>query len=238
LRDTSEQNKEIMQSMDLEDDEDDSEAVKLKKKNARAAEAYDSGSSDTTSDEEEDEDDDDDDESDVELRTNNKRKGVNGKSNGAANGDDDDDDESDNPKHRAKKGFFIFHFTLTSKKVKNLKFYFIPKIVKLSPEELAIGDMIVNSNKTKSDLIDDSYNRYSTFDDPEALPEWFVEDEKEHWRKDSVADRRLVSEYRKRTEDINARPIKKVVEAQARKKRRVNNIKQIFFMGLFYINKR
>jgi AdoMet-dependent rRNA methyltransferase SPB1 len=94
----------------------------------------------------------------------------------------------------------------------------------LTPEELAVGEMLVNSRKTKSDLIDDSYNRYSTFDDPEALPEWFVEDEKLHWSKDSVASKNLVSFYKKKTEDINARPIKKVVEAQARKKRKVTLI--------------
>ncbi len=85
-----------------------------------------------------------------------------------------------------------------------------------------MGEMIVNSKKTKSDMIDDSYNRYSTFDAPENLPEWFVEDEKLHWAKDSAANKGLVSFYKKKTEDINTRPIKKVVEAQARKKRKVN----------------
>jgi hypothetical protein len=31
---------------------------------------------------------------------------------------------------------------------------------KLSPEELAIGEMIVNSKKVKNQLIDDSFNRF------------------------------------------------------------------------------
>ena len=82
--------------------------------------------------------------------------------------------------------------------------------------------MMVNSRKSKSELIDDSYNRYSTFEDVECLPEWFVEDEKVNWRKDSAAPKAIVAHYKKKTEDINARPIKKVVEAQARKKRRVS----------------
>ena len=81
--------------------------------------------------------------------------------------------------------------------------------------------MMVNSKKSKSELIDDSYNRFSTFDDPLMLPEWFVQDEKEHWRRDSAAPRKLVNEYKQKFNDINIRPIKKVVEAQARKKKRV-----------------
>lgn len=82
--------------------------------------------------------------------------------------------------------------------------------------------MIVNSKKKKSELIDESYNRFSHMDDPETLPEWFVEDEKVNWHKDSLAPRNLVSQYKKKYQGINDKPIKKVVEAQARKKRRVS----------------
>lgn len=90
------------------------------------------------------------------------------------------------------------------------------------PEELAIGEMIVNSKKVKRDLIDESYNRYSRFEDEQELPKWFVEDEQKNFKKDVNIPRKVFSEYKKKNDDINARPIKKVVEAQARKKKRVS----------------
>lgn len=91
----------------------------------------------------------------------------------------------------------------------------------MSAVELAMGETMVNSKKTRRELIDASYNRYSTFEDESKLPKWFVEDEEKNWRRDVVVPRQVLNDYRKKFEDINARPIKKVVEAQARKKRRV-----------------
>lgn len=83
--------------------------------------------------------------------------------------------------------------------------------------------MLVNSKKTKRDLIDDSYNRYSRFENDENLPKWFVEDEEKNFKKDITVPKRVLNEYKKKNDDINARAIKKVVEAQARKKKRVYN---------------
>lgn len=71
-------------------------------------------------------------------------------------------------------------------------------------------------------MIDDSYNRYATFEDEENLPKWFVEDEEKNFKKDIRVPKKVLNDYRKKFDDINARPIKKVVEAQARKKRRVS----------------
>ncbi|XP_066483738.1 pre-rRNA 2'-O-ribose RNA methyltransferase FTSJ3 [Tiliqua scincoides] len=91
----------------------------------------------------------------------------------------------------------------------------------LDPEGLALGTVIATSHKAKRDLIDDSFNRYTFNEEIGELPEWFVQEEQKHRRKQLPLDRQTVEEYRQRWREINARPIKKVAEAKARKKRRM-----------------
>ncbi|XP_027761606.1 pre-rRNA processing protein FTSJ3 [Empidonax traillii] len=91
----------------------------------------------------------------------------------------------------------------------------------LDAEGLALGSVIATSRKARRDLIDDSFNRYSYNEDEGELPEWFTEEEKQHRRKQVPVDRQTVEAYRQRWREINARPIKKVAEAKARKKRRM-----------------
>ncbi|NXS94565.1 SPB1 protein, partial [Jacana jacana] len=91
----------------------------------------------------------------------------------------------------------------------------------LDAEGLALGSVIATSKKARRDLIDDSFNRYSFNEDEGELPEWFTEEEKQHRRKQIPVDRQTVEAYRQRWREINARPIKKVAEAKARKKRRM-----------------
>ncbi|KAF6093829.1 FtsJ RNA 2'-O-methyltransferase 3 [Phyllostomus discolor] len=91
----------------------------------------------------------------------------------------------------------------------------------LDPEGLALGAIIASSKKAKRDLIDNSFNRYAFNEDEGELPEWFVQEEKQHRIRQLPIDKKEVEHYRKRWREINARPIKKVAEAKARKKRRM-----------------
>ncbi|XP_062895718.1 pre-rRNA 2'-O-ribose RNA methyltransferase FTSJ3 [Mobula hypostoma] len=90
----------------------------------------------------------------------------------------------------------------------------------LDPEGLALGTAIATSRKRARDLVDDSFNRYA-FEDPEGtLPDWFVDNEHRYRQRPAPFDPAMAAEFRRRWAEINARPIKKVAEAKARKKRR------------------
>jgi len=85
---------------------------------------------------------------------------------------------------------------------------------------LAIAKQFLKSKKRKREIQDMAYNRYA-FNDTFDAPLWFIEDEEKHNKPTIPITKEDVEEFRKREREINARPIKKVAEAKARKKRRL-----------------
>ena len=89
---------------------------------------------------------------------------------------------------------------------------------KLTAEQLALGHEIAFSAKRRREIIESGFNRYVYNDVPDSLPCWFQQDEERVSRPIIPLNKDLVHMYRERLKEINARPIKKVAEARARKK--------------------
>jgi len=75
--------------------------------------------------------------------------------------------------------------------------------------------------KQRTEILDQSYNRYSFHEDPRELPSWFVEDEQKHYFRHHKPTKEEVALEKEEIKEYNARPSKKVEEAKARKKRRL-----------------
>uniref|UniRef100_A0A4W4FJL1 pre-rRNA processing protein FTSJ3 n=1 Tax=Electrophorus electricus TaxID=8005 RepID=A0A4W4FJL1_ELEEL len=91
----------------------------------------------------------------------------------------------------------------------------------LDAEGLAIGAQIAMSKKRHRDLVDDSFHRFANSEDGGEIPAWFVDDERKHRKRPVPVTREMVEEYKQKWREINARPIKRLAEAKARKKRRM-----------------
>merc|ERR1719361_2450030 len=86
-------------------------------------------------------------------------------------------------------------------------------------EVQALGAKMLQK-KVRMEMIDDSHNRYSFDDDGCKIPQWFKDDENAHNVVNLPITKEEVAEYRAKLKAANARPIKKVAEAKARKKLR------------------
>lgn len=87
-------------------------------------------------------------------------------------------------------------------------------------ETLALGSLLVESKKSRMELIDACYNRW-TFEPNEALPDWFTEEESKFNKPELPISKEQFAAFRAKLREINARPIRKVAEAKARKNKRL-----------------
>ncbi|EER38904.1 AdoMet-dependent rRNA methyltransferase SPB1 [Histoplasma capsulatum H143] len=87
----------------------------------------------------------------------------------------------------------------------------------ITAEAMALAQQIAMGEKTTHDVVDDGFNRY-TFRDTDGLPEWFLDDEGKHSKPLRPITAAAAAAIREKMRAINARPIKKVLEAKGRKK--------------------
>lgn len=83
-----------------------------------------------------------------------------------------------------------------------------------------MAQKLVNRQTTKTHLINDGFNRYS-FADKDGLPEWFLGEEQNYYGVSLPVTKEAVQMLRDKQRALNARPMKKIAEARARKKMRV-----------------
>ncbi|KAE8732191.1 isoflavone reductase-like protein [Hibiscus syriacus] len=69
----------------------------------------------------------------------------------------------------------------------------------------------------RDQILDDAYGKYMFHDD--GLPKWFLDEEKRHCQPIKPVTKEEIAAIRAQFKEINARPVKKVAEAKARKKR-------------------
>jgi AdoMet-dependent rRNA methyltransferase SPB1 len=86
-------------------------------------------------------------------------------------------------------------------------------------EAITLATQLVNREKTKTDLIDDGFKK-GNFVDKSDLPQWFLDEESEFYKPNVPITKEAVAALAARRRALDARPIKKVAEAKARKKMR------------------
>jgi AdoMet-dependent rRNA methyltransferase SPB1 len=86
---------------------------------------------------------------------------------------------------------------------------------------MTLAQRLVNRQTTKTQLINDGFNRYS-LNSKEGLPSWFLDDESKFYKPNLPITKEAVAALREKQRALDARPIKKVAEAKARKKFKAN----------------
>ncbi|CCE85820.1 Piso0_005455 [Millerozyma farinosa CBS 7064] len=84
-------------------------------------------------------------------------------------------------------------------------------------EAMTLAHQVALGQKSKYDLVEEGINRYS-FRDHDGLPDWFIDDEKRHSKLVKPITKEAAAAIKEKEKQLNARPIKKVLEAKGRKK--------------------
>ncbi|KAI9928260.1 hypothetical protein ASPWEDRAFT_170742 [Aspergillus wentii DTO 134E9] len=87
----------------------------------------------------------------------------------------------------------------------------------ITAEAMALAQSMATGEKKSHDVVDDGYNRFA-FRDVDGLPEWFLDDETKHGKPQRPISKAAAAAIKEKMRAINARPIKKVMEAKGRKK--------------------
>ncbi len=87
----------------------------------------------------------------------------------------------------------------------------------VTPEAVTLAQQLVNREKTRTQLINDGFNRYS-LNSKDGLPSWFLDDESKHYKVNLPVTKEAVAALRAKQRALDARPIKKIAEAKGRKK--------------------
>nr|POF13572.1 adomet-dependent rrna methyltransferase spb1 [Quercus suber] len=91
-----------------------------------------------------------------------------------------------------------------------------PNIDIITAEAMTLAHALATGKTTKYQLLDDNFNKFS-HRDTDGLPEWFLDDENKHSRMVRPISAEAAKAIQEKTKALNARPIKKVREAKARK---------------------
>ncbi|KFH69469.1 hypothetical protein MVEG_04281 [Podila verticillata NRRL 6337] len=187
---------------DEEDEEDD--------------EADDESNDDEEEEEEEEEAEDVEMDSDEEIRQLRKnRKSLKRKATEAAEGDEEDDDIEMVPLGKEFEDDEMWDGESDeedSRKRKQINEYSL-----ITAEAMTLAQSLVNKKATKSDLIDQGFTKQA-FNEKDGLPAWFLEDETHHNVPNLPITKEAVQVIKDRMKALDARPIKKIAEAKARKK--------------------
>lgn len=84
-------------------------------------------------------------------------------------------------------------------------------------QAMTLAQQLVNRERTKTQLIDEGFNRHTSMLGGDGLPSWFHDDEQKHFRNNIPVTKEAVAAIREKLRQLNARPIKKIAEAKARK---------------------
>ena len=94
-----------------------------------------------------------------------------------------------------------------------------PNIDIITAEAMTLAHQLATGAKTKANMLDDGFNKYS-LRDTDGLPEWFLDDENKHSKPLRPITAAAAAAIKEKLRALNARPIKKVREAKERKKMR------------------